>query len=240
MFSGGGGVALREQLIEQLKLQLRLLESGEMSDSAILSLPLLLPQTIEALGRIDQRLAQMAERMQGLQAAQSRTCVLAKGADEPNVVNLVTGITGNLQKDRGYLEKALRSTRELIILDPYLFSWSGGNRVFGKMTEYVNYVDRLVPPTTQQVEVFHLPSPNAGVLHRIVKRWSSRGIRVTRHETKEVHDRVLIKDRITATVVGTSLGGLGNKLSFALPLPQEDLPVLLAELQRIRTEGVAW
>ncbi|TOM09059.1 hypothetical protein CGH83_22850 [Vibrio parahaemolyticus] len=69
---------------------------------------------------------------------------------------------------------------------------------------------------------------------KIHKTLRSRNIKLTYIETNEIHDRVFIRDQDEAVLVGTSLGGYGNKLAFVLDLPNEDLENFKAALEKIR------
>ncbi|TOM29243.1 hypothetical protein CGH80_23485, partial [Vibrio parahaemolyticus] len=86
----------------------------------------------------------------------------------------------------------------------------------------------------RSLEVFHLPGPQGEVKMKIHKTLRSRNIKLTYIETNEIHDRVFIRDQDEAVLVGTSLGGYGNKLAFVLDLPNEDLENFKAALEKIR------
>jgi len=79
-----------------------------------------------------------------------------------------------------------------------------------------------------------LPGPNQRIFKKFNDRIRSRGTSVFYRETVEIHDRTIIRDNNTGTLMGTSFGGYSNKLSFVLDIPQKDLELFMAELTRIR------
>jgi len=68
------------------------------------------------------------------------------------------------------------------------------------------------------------------------KHCREKGIFFQKYKTSRVHDRVLIKNDNCAKVIGTSFGALGDKVSFILDLPSEDLKLLRQELHKIKTQ----
>lgn len=61
---------------------------------------------------------------------------------------------------------------------------------------------------------------------------SVKQMKFSDQDTNLIHDRIWIKDRKEAIVVGTSLGSFGGtRLSFILSLPSYDLGALLEYLQ---------
>ncbi len=57
------------------------------------------------------------------------------------------------------------------------------------------------------------------------------------YRTKTIHDRVWIVEGRKAFVVGTSFQGIGNKFSFILDLPNEDLEKFNIYLERERVKN---
>ncbi|MBL0475243.1 hypothetical protein [Aeromonas veronii] len=132
------------------------------------------------------------------------------------------------------MDRQLHGAEKLTIADPYFFSWSGPNKIFEKEIEYTEFILQLAPQTVQDLEIFHLPGPNSRIFHKFDKMIRSRKVKPRYVETNEIHDRVFIKDDCDAVLLGTSLGGYGNKLAFILPIPGEDLAVFSRELERIK------
>ncbi|WP_429062944.1 hypothetical protein [Aeromonas veronii] len=133
------------------------------------------------------------------------------------------------------MDRQLHGAEKLTIADPYFFSWSGPNKIFEKEIEYTEFILQLAPQTVQDLEIFHLPGPNSRIFHKFDKMIRSRKVKPRYVETNEIHDRVFIKDDCDAVLLGTSLGGYGNKLAFILPIPGEDLAVFSRELGKVRT-----
>ncbi|HHY0368232.1 hypothetical protein [Vibrio parahaemolyticus] len=137
--------------------------------------------------------------------------------------------------EKKYLAKWLSKCKNnLIISDPYFFQYGSDNKVFSSLTEYTDFICELIPNDIRSLEVFHLPGPQGEVKMKIHKTLRSRNIKLTYIETNEIHDRVFIRDQDEAVLVGTSLGGYGNKLAFVLDLPNEDLENFKAALEKIR------
>lgn len=122
-------------------------------------------------------------------------------------------------------------TKSLIIVDPYIFSGSSENaemitdefkkaiRAKGKELKRIHFVyDSEASNTTQAVR------------NSIKKMLKYESIQVTEAQSAVLHDRIWISDRNRAVVVGTSLNGIGGRVAFILPLPNEDLNALLEYL----------
>lgn len=162
-------------------------------------------------------------------------CALAEGSGErSNVMQLLTGISGNLAPERKHVGRRTKNSSSLIICDPYFFSWSGPNKGFSREREYTNYIIGLIPREVRRLEVYHLPGPNSRIFGRFKKEIGSRNIQVSYYQTTEIHDRVIIDANDNGTLLGTSFGGLGNKLAFVLDIPIEDVKAFKIELARIK------
>ena len=155
-----------------------------------------------------------------------------------NVTELLIGDKDGTKKrksEKKYLKKWIsKCSDNLVIADPYFFSFSGPNKIFKNVKEYTEFVCDLIPIDISSLEVFHLPGPNNQVKLKIDRVLRSRNIKLRYTETNEIHDRVFIRDQFEAILVGTSLGGYGNKLAFVLDLPDVDLELFKVELERIR------
>ena len=162
-------------------------------------------------------------------------CALAEGSGQrSNIAQLLTGIDGKLAPERKYIGKRTKNSSSLIICDPYIFSWTGPNRVFSRERDYTNYIIGLISNEVRNLEIFHLPGPNARIFNKFKKEIGSRNIRAAYYQTTEIHDRVIIDAHGKGTLLGTSFGGLGNKLSFVLDIPSEDVQNFKSELDRIK------
>lgn len=181
---------------------------------------------------IASRLRHIERRLESLEP---QRCVLAEGNRADRVMHLVTGLEGRQCEERKHITSWLSGASQLTVVDPYFFSFSGPNKVYRTQAQYVEAIVELLPKTLESIEVFHLPGPNRAIFSSFQKHCYKKSIVLRNWATTEVHDRVLIKSETEARVLGTSFGGLGNKIAFVLDLPQEDLEVFRRELHRIKS-----
>ncbi|BEV07792.1 hypothetical protein [Methylophilus sp. DW102] len=172
-----------------------------------------------------------------LESIEPQRCALAEGDRADRVMHLVTGIEGKNREERKHITSWLSGTSHLTVVDPYFFSFSGSNKIYRTQTQYVESIIELLPRTLESIEVFHLPGPNRAIFSNIEKHCRKKNISLRNWATTEVHDRVLIKNKTEARALGTSFGGLGNKIAFVLDLPQEDLEIFWRELNRIKSRA---
>lgn len=181
---------------------------------------------------IASRLRRIEHRLESLEP---QRCALAEGDRADRVMHLVTGLEGKHREERKHITSWLSGTSHLTVVDPYFFSFSGSNKIFRTQAQYVESIIELLPKTLESIEVFHLPGPNRAIFSSIEKHCHKKNISLRNWGTTEVHDRVLIKNETEAKALGTSFGGLGNKIAFILDLPQEDLNIFRRELHRIKS-----
>jgi hypothetical protein len=154
--------------------------------------------------------------------------------DRDHYLHMVTGISGEIDRDKKYLKKKAHSTDWMIITDPYFLQWDGPNKAFETEKAYTEFIIDFIPRDLKKLEVFILPGPNRRIFKKFNDRIRSRGTLVSYWETTEIHDRTIIRDNFTGTLMGTSFGGYSNKLSFVLDIPEKDLERFMSELERIR------
>lgn len=181
---------------------------------------------------ISSRLSRIERRLSTLEP---QRCALAEGESANRLAYLITGLDERRNEERRHITSWLAGTNKLTISDPYFFSFSGPNKVFRTQAQYVEWLIDFIPKKIEKLEVFHLPGPNRRIYSSIAEYCRKKGISLQNHETNEIHDRVLIKNDKDAKAIGTSFGGLGNKIAFVLDLPEEDLQAFRRELHRIRT-----
>ncbi len=170
-----------------------------------------------------------------LESLEPQRCALAEGDRADQLVHLVTGLEGRRREERKHIASWLSGTSQLTVVDPYFFSFSGPNKVYKTQAQYIEAIIELLPKMLKSIEVFHLPGPNRVIFSSFQKHCHKKNIALRNWATTEVHDRVLIKSETEARAIGTSFGGLGNKIAFVLDLPQEDLDVFRRELHRIKS-----
>ena len=181
---------------------------------------------------ISARLSRIERRLSTLEP---QRCALAEGETANRLAYLITGLDERRNEERRHITSWLAGTSKLTVVDPYFFSFSGPNKVFRTQAQYVEWLIDFIPKRVERLEVFHLPGPNRRIYSSIAEYCRKKGITLENCETNEIHDRVLIKNDNDAKAIGTSFGGLGNKIAFVLDLPDEDLQAFRRELHRIRT-----
>lgn len=154
--------------------------------------------------------------------------------DRGQYMRMLTGISGELERDRRYLKRKAYSNEWLIITDPYFLQWNGPNKAFASEKLYTEFIIDYIPRDLKKLDLFILPSPNQRIKKKFNACIRSRGTRVSYWETNDIHDRTIIRDNMTGTMMGTSFGGLGNKLAFALDIPTNDLKLFMEQLEHIR------
>jgi hypothetical protein len=171
-----------------------------------------------------------------LSSLETRRCAFSERENADRMMYLITGMANRRNEERRHITSWLAGTSRLTIVDPYFFSFSGPNKVFRTQAQYVEWLVDFIPKHTEQIEVFHLPAPNRRIYSAVAAHCKKKNIAMKTWETTEIHDRVLIKNDEEAKAIGTSFGGLGNKIAFVLDVPDEDLGVFRRELHRIKTE----
>lgn len=154
--------------------------------------------------------------------------------DRGQVLHMLTGMPGETERDLKYIKKKSQSNEWLIITDPYFLQWSGPNRAFVSEKIYTEYIVDYIPKDLKKLDLFILPDPNKRIQKKFNDKIRSRGTLISYWETTEIHDRTIIRDNMTGTMMGTSFGGLGNKLAFILDIPPKDLENFMQQLNRIR------
>jgi len=136
------------------------------------------------------------------------------------------------KKDIDYVKSLLKEVKHLTITDPYFFQFD--KSIYRTRDEYLELISNILPNGLKKLEVFHLVGPDSHLIKPFKKYCHDNQIQFTNYGTQEIHDRVLIKDGAIAKILGTSFGGLGNKLAFILDLPDEDLREFKSQLNRIK------
>lgn len=128
----------------------------------------------------------------------------------------------------------LGPTRDLVIIDPYLFP---GNPQLG-VDEYTKFLANLISSLLEPDAVVKCvvnSRTDAGVvgLTRTKLEAKAPGVSFEKHQTDDFHDRFWIADRNRGTVVGTSFNGLGRKLFFIDELKPGDVASISEELLKM-------
>ncbi|WP_160964435.1 MULTISPECIES: hypothetical protein [unclassified Xanthomonas] len=227
---------LRQQLIDETRDLLARLENEDIPLSAIESRPWVYPLRREV--NIHRHLHELESQITSLRDE------LRQGAREPvrcaysedrgSYLHMLTGLPGGIAQDQKYIKKKSHSNEWMIITDPYFLQWDGPNKAFPSEKAYTEFIIDFIPISLKKLELFVLPGPNKRIFKKFNDRIRSRGTLVSYWQTTEIHDRTIIRDNNTGTLLGTSFGGYGNKLSFVLDIPDRDLEAFMSQLDRIR------
>jgi hypothetical protein len=124
-------------------------------------------------------------------------------------------------------------TESLIIVDPYIFS--GASNKAGDITDDFKKSVRAAGKHIKRIHFVYdtAPGNTTNAIRSSIKEMLKDGsIIVTEVQSGILHDRIWISDRKKAIVVGTSLNGIGGRVAFILPLPDEDLNSLIDYLDQ--------
>jgi hypothetical protein len=151
---------------------------------------------------------------------------------EPKAPCVVKPDTNGLRVERNKafdrLRDFSREAHDLIICDPYFFG--------GKATGASTYVEELVrasrmkaaPLSKLRVIYDDANGRTKTLMDSFKAACSKHSISYTCQSTSLIHDRFWIKNRNSGIVVGTSLGGLGNKLCLITEILPTDIIELLS------------
>jgi len=123
------------------------------------------------------------------------------------------------------------TTESLIVVDPYIYSGQAANAE--TIAQDFKKSIRAAGASLKRVHIIYdadeSNTANA-IRKRIHEMLADEKIHITEATSAVLHDRIWISDRSRATVIGTSLNGIGGRLAFILPLPSDDLIELLKYL----------
>jgi len=225
--------SLRGLMILQLREWLRILENDNVPDNeAIDYSPDLFEIRYEHDLRIWHELKRINQKLDSLNENGSRfVCQLN---EDRNVYHLISSLANYKEAIKDF-RSWLVGTSALTIADPYFFSFNK-SKLHRTESDYTEAIINILPNNVSEVEVFHLPGPNKRIHEKFQKHCRNKQIRFKNYPTNEIHDRVWVKDKSEGKVIGTSFGGLGNKIAFILDLPDVDKGKFMQELHRIKTQ----
>jgi hypothetical protein len=127
------------------------------------------------------------------------------------------------------LKKFSENANSLIIIDPYIYNVNEG------MID--NYLSLFIESTSLEFGklcylhiITNQKKINKLIHNKIQEKCAAYKCLLSEAFTKDIHDRIWIKDCSKAIAVGTSLTGIGTRLAFALELPSMDLNFILKYL----------
>jgi hypothetical protein len=127
----------------------------------------------------------------------------------------------------------LKGSEQIAICDPCIMH-PKKSALFSSDDDYINYVKRLLPKSARSVDFF-----GTGFTRRIKTRMlreTKHGRQVRFFDTNLIHDRYIVRDRAHGRMLGTSLGGFGDKIFTMLDLPTEDTKALTIYFDKIRRD----
>jgi hypothetical protein len=128
------------------------------------------------------------------------------------------------------LKKLTVNAKELIIIDPYFYK---GGYSDEENEEYISNIKDIIDPSKiERLHIIYDKRHTAALIRDEIN--NLYGNKITEASTNKIHDRIWIIDQNNASLVGTSLNGLGSKLAFILPLPYKDLESLKTELKNYK------
>lgn len=174
------------------------------------------------------------EIKQKIESTSRSTCKFSK--ENEAMIQLLVPSTFSERKARDSGLKEIRDftwgAKELIIIDPYLFSgatkdaesylndFKRSSRIDGNSLRKLHIIYNSKYPLTQSIK-------------RGIKRLAEQNdCTISSIGTDLIHDRIWIKDKNNAIVVGTSFGTLGKRVCFILELPKHDLESLLKMIKK--------
>lgn len=125
----------------------------------------------------------------------------------------------------------LGPTRDLVIVDPYLFPKNPQLGVDAYADFLANLIGSLLEPDAVVTCVVNSrTAPDVVASTRRILQANVPGVSLVEHQTDDFHDRFWLADRDRGVVVGTSFNGLGGKLFFIDELKPGDVALLSTEL----------
>ena len=224
---------MSSRIVERLERLLQIVREHELQDEELIRLlvqaeligsPIIIQQIDE------EKLRVLEQRLEVIDSRIAECCQVAK-RDSELLHHLIAPI-GAYRESIKYIDTWLKDAETLIVTDPYFYQYDKGT--YRTHTEYSETLTSILPRKLGKLDVFHLPGPHGHIKNKVEKYCRDHGIKLRNYPTNEIHDRVWIKNSNSAKVVGTSFGGIGNKLAFILDLPVQDLQSFKVELHRIR------
>lgn len=134
------------------------------------------------------------------------------------------------------IRKWLKGAERIAICDPYIMHPKTA-ALFKSDDDYIGYINRLLPKSAHSVDFFG--NGFTGRIRKALLHEVKEGRQVRFYDTNSIHDRYIIRDRNDGRMLGTSLGGFGNKIFTILDLPATDTKTLVTYLDKLRRKQPA-
>jgi hypothetical protein len=135
------------------------------------------------------------------------------------------------KKEFRNLRSWLKNAKTVMIVDPYILHGPSNSKLFESSEMYCDYVADLISPEAKKVTLV-----GNGYTNDIKKKLSLRlkeGREIKFVDTTSIHDRYIIRDSSQGKMIGTSLGGFGNKMFTILDLPSNDVATICEFIHNI-------
>jgi hypothetical protein len=129
----------------------------------------------------------------------------------------------------------LQPTSELIITDPFLFTYS----VRDEILPYAELVGGVIAPLLADganlVAIVDTHQTHAGVQEAVIAELTAArpGLQVRVVKASNFHDRFWIADRSRGVIMGSSFNKIGNKVFFIDTLSAGDVSAVVRELEAV-------
>lgn len=155
-------------------------------------------------------------------------------ADNKNDFLNMMSAPGQRSEGLKEIKSFTKDAEKLIIIDPYIFS--GKKEKAEAIAEDFSRSARLTSNKLKSIHfIYDGDKITKAVKKGITKISKQNSVRLSFGETGQIHDRIWIRDRKKGLAVGYSFNGIGgNKLSFLLNLPNDDLKELIRFLDENR------
>jgi hypothetical protein len=125
----------------------------------------------------------------------------------------------------------LKGSSEIIICDPYLLKYRKSDS-FKTIDAYVNAINGMIPRTAKKIEIY--TNSYETEVKKKLSLLLKDGREVKYINSKEIHDRFIIKGEREGKIIGTSFGGFGNKFFAVLDLSEDDAFQVKTLLRNLR------
>jgi len=222
----------RHLLIKQLRETLDFIEHNDNSDKIEMFLKYYRRPYYDR--DIRYRLDSIESQLNALNNKPLAQCLLSNEKNEENLSYLITGMSDRFHEEKKNIFTWLSGSKKLIICDPYFYSFDKPKKHFKTLSNYIEFLKELMPNGLKELDIFHFEGPNRAILKAFSDYCKKKSIKLRNYPTGAIHDRVIIKDNNKAKMLGTSFGGLGNKIAFFVDLPDDDIALFKDELHKIR------
>jgi hypothetical protein len=150
--------------------------------------------------------------------------------DEPFLELIVLGKEQSKKEFRN-LRSWLKNAKTVTIVDPYILHSPSNSKLFESSEMYCDYLVDLISPETKKLTLV-----GNGYTNDIKQKLRSKlkeGREIKFVDTNSIHDRYLIRDSSQGKMIGTSLGGFGNKMFTILDLPAKDVSTICEFIHKI-------